>query len=92
MPQKNGGWRQALRVMGWILIGYAGVMFIATVPVALLGGPVEPPSNMSYDEFSKWKAGGAWLNESMGFIIGSFAIGCLLLIIGRKEEMSHPAI
>ena len=80
--QNNGRWRLVLRVICWILIGYAGILFITTVPIAVIGGPIEPPGKMSMDEFCRWKESGAWLNEAVWMIVG-----CVLLIVGCKKEI-----
>jgi len=89
--QKKKNWPKALRVIGWILIGYAGLLFVATVPIALIGGPIAPPDSMSMDEFCRWKESGAWLIEDIWVIVSRFVVGCVLLIIGRNNEFVEPA-
>ena len=81
---KSGGWRLALQVLGWILIGYAGLLLVTSIPVALIGGPMEPPSNMSMEEFSKWKDSGAWLKSTLWTVALAGGAGLVLVIAGRK--------
>ena len=78
--------RWVLRVIGRILFCYAILLLLATALVAPLGGPFEPPSDMSWDEFLEWTSSGAWWKESVGLsaIVGGVGVG--LMFIGKKRS------
>jgi len=56
--------RIVLRVVPWgvVLWFLSDALFYLGLDglVALLGGPVEPPSGMSWEEFQRWRQSGEW--------------------------------
>ena len=80
-----------MRVIGRVLFSYAIILLLVTALVAPLGGPIEPPSNMIWDEFVKWTDSGAWWKEAVR-TSAIFAMGgVLLMFLGRKTKLSNQA-
>jgi len=91
MTTRKCWWQLGLRVIGRVLFGYAIILLIATALVAPLGGPREPPSNMSWNEFQKWTESGAWWKESVRTATIVAACGAALMFIGGKRKSSNQA-
>jgi hypothetical protein len=81
-------WRSVLRVTGGILLGYAIILATVTALIVPLGGPIEPPSNMAWEEFVRWTDGGAWCKNTVGTCIIVAGIGVTLMFIGRRTRLS----
>ena len=69
--------KEALRILTYIMsvpLIIFGVLLLAnTVFINLMGGPREPPTGMTWDEFRMWTESGRWYWESMlrglGFLL-----------------------
>ena len=91
LTRKKCWWHLPLRVIGGALFSYAIILLLVTDLVAPLGGPREPPSNMSWEEFMKWTDSGAWWKEAVRTSTIVALGGVLLMFIGRKTKSSNQA-
>ena len=61
--------KKALRILTYLisapLIIFGSLLLATTVITNLLGGPREPPTGMTWDEFRIWTESGRWFWESM---------------------------
>ena len=61
--------KMALRILIYLisapLIIFGTLLLATTVITNLLGGPREPPTGMTWDEFKTWTDSGRWFWESM---------------------------
>ena len=61
--------KTSLRIISYLIcapfIIFGGLMFATTVITYFMGGPREPPTGMTWDEFRIWTESGRWFWESM---------------------------
>ena len=61
--------KTALRILTYLisapLIIFGAILLVLTVIGIFLGGPREPPTGMTWDEFRIWTESGRWFWESM---------------------------
>ena len=69
--------KKALRILTYLisapLILFGTLLLATTVITNFMGGPREPPTGMTWDEFRIWTDSGRWFWESMlrglGFVV-----------------------
>ena len=69
--------KTALRIISYLisapLILFGTLLLATTVITNFMGGPREPPTGMTWDEFRIWTDSGRWFWESMlrglGFVV-----------------------
>ena len=75
--------KTALRVIAYLvsvpLIIYGALLLATALLGQFLGGPREPPSGMTWQEFKTWTDSGRWFWESLFQGLGFVAIPLLVL-------------
>ncbi len=83
---------KALRIITYLIgapLIIFGVLLLATTVITnLMGGPREPPTGMTWEEFRIWTESGRWFWESMLRGVGFTAIP-LLAIWGVNHGTSN---
>ena len=61
--------RFIVRLVAWTIaascVGFALLQLVATVGIAILGGPRDPPYGMSFDDYVLWHDSGQWWRDSV---------------------------
>ena len=86
-----------LRVPAAVVAPFGFVLAMLNLGVALLGGPREPPSDMTWDEFMIWKQSGAWANEAIYNALVFFLFPALIFILctvllRRQKRISNKQL
>ena len=74
-------------------VGFGIYAIIISLIISLLGGPKEPPLDMSWEDFELWKESGEWMRYDL--IIGSIFIFVPLIILSavflttREKNVNH---
>lgn len=73
--------KTALRIISYLisapLIIFGTLLLATTVITNFMGGPREPSTDMTWDEFRIWTESGRWFWESMLWGVGFVAIPLL---------------
>ena len=73
--------KTALRIITYLIsapvIIFGGLLLVTTVIGYFLGGPREPPTGMTWEEFKTWTDSGRWFWESLLQAIACVAIPLL---------------
>jgi len=92
------GWGSiTLWIIGGLLCSLAGLLLISTLLVLPLGGPREPPSQMTWEEFKQWTDSGAWFWDSMKDCALWGGVGILLIalpfprLMMKRKQSGEPA-
>jgi len=72
-----GGGSILLWAIGGLFCSFAALLLVLTF--LLPGGPIEPPSDMPWEEFEHWVDSGAWFWDSMKTCAKCAALGVLLI-------------
>ena len=93
--------RTAIIVVMWVValpfIAWGTLELFFTLVVSMIGGPIEGPSNMSWDEFMRWVDSGQWWRDSVRegsllVIIPLVVAGLVTLAAIRRTGRVPPKI
>jgi hypothetical protein len=80
--------KRIIKITVWVIAlsvtAYGVLLALSTLLTSLIGGPREPPSNMSWGQFRQWIDSGAWFRESI-----ATSISCILIPLVVAGLVTH---
>jgi hypothetical protein len=89
--------RFVIRVVTWSVTGACVAFAILglglTFFVGLMGGPAEPPSGMSFDDFMRWRDSGQWWRDAVWsdtkWAIIPIIVACVITLVTMLGRDKH---